>query len=243
MKKMNGMLCAFAILALALAGCKTAPASTESGPAATVDTVTETKPVDEALTALRDKTESLRAECLKYHLDSYMVNEWSDAETSRAAGLEAYGANYDLSKKSFEDALAKYEEIRKASYAKIAAELDASLAAAREKAIAVGASGYYPEQFALADAAATESREKREGGDDGAAYEAAQKALLRYQALIKGMEAVALKQKIADNDFVQYGAEDYALAESKYTDATASYGSADAAALNQWRNPSGCTKR
>ena len=234
MKKMNGMFCAFAILTLALAfaGCKTAPASTESGPETTADAVTDTKPVDEALTALRDKTESLRAECLKYHLDSYMVNEWADAEALRAAGLEAYGVNYDLSKKSFEDALAKYEEIRKASYAKIAAELDASLTAAREKAIAVGASGYYPEQFALADAAAAESREKREAGDDGAAYEAAQKALLRYQTLIKGMEAVALKQKITENNFVQYGAEDFALAESKYSDATAAYGSADAAALD-----------
>jgi hypothetical protein len=218
--------------ALAFAGCKTAPKATETNapPSETVQT-TATKPVDDALTALRDRVEALRAECLKYHLDSYKSDEWALAEKSRSAGLAAYGTDYDAAKAAFEDAIARYEDIRKSSYEKIAAELDAALVAAREAAVNAGAQAYYPEQFALADSAAENSRALRTEGKDAEAYDAAQLALIRYQILTKAREAIALKAKVDQNGFVQYGPEDYALADSRYGEALASYGSADAAAL------------
>jgi hypothetical protein len=235
MKKMKATICLVTALAVALAfaGCKTAPQATETapGPNNAVQAATESKLVDDALTALRDKTEALRAECLKYHLDSYKADDWAVAETSRSAGLAAYGSDYDLAKKSFEDAIAKYEEIRKNSYEAIAAELEAALVAAREAAVKVGADGYYPEQFGLADSAAQDSRGLRSDGKDAEAYDMAQIALLRYQTLTKGMEALALKQKVDQNGFVQYDAESYALADSKYGEGLSSYGTADAAAL------------
>jgi len=236
MKKMKATICIVTALAVALAfaGCKTAPKATETapGPSNAVQTTTpEVKPVDDALTALRDRAEALRAECLKYHLDTHKADDWAIAEAARSEGLAAYGTDYDKSKAAFESAIAKYEEIRKSSYEAIAAELEASLVAAREAAIKAGADGYYPEQFVLADTAAKDSRSLRADGKDAEAYDMAQVALLRYQTLTKGMEALALKQKVDQNGFVQYGPEDYALADSKYKEGLSSYGTADAAAL------------
>ena len=236
MKKMKATICIVTALAVALAfaGCKTAPKATETAPGpsnAVQTTAPEVKPVDDALTALRDRAEALRAECLKYHLDTHKADDWAIAEASRSEGLAAYGSDYDKAKVAFESAIAKYEEIRKSSYEAIASELEASLVAAREAAVKAGADGYYPEQFALADTAAKDSRSLRADGKDAEAYDMAQIALLRYQALTKGREALALKQKVDQNGFVQYGPEDYALADSKYKEGLSSYGTADAAAL------------
>ncbi len=234
MKILKATFCMATALAFALAfaGCKTAPKATETNapPSETVQT-TGTKPVDDALAALRDRVEALRAECLKYHLDSYKSDEWALAEKSRSAGLAAYDTDYDAAKAAFEDAIARYEDIRKSSYEKIAAELDAALIAAREAAVNAGAQAYYPEQFALADSTAENSRALRAEGKDAEAYDAAQLALIRYQILTKAREAIALKAKVDENGFVQYGPEDYALADSKYGEALAAYGSADASAL------------
>jgi hypothetical protein len=234
--KMKATICIATALVVALAfvGCKTAPKATETAPEpsnAVQTKAPEAKPVDDALTALRDKAEALRAECLKYHLDTHKADDWAIAEAARSEGLAAYGTDYDKAKAAFESAIAKYEEIKKASFEAIAAELEASLVAAREAAIKAGADGYYPEQFALADTAAKDSRSLRADGKDAEAYDMAQVALLRYQTLTKGMEALALKQKVDQNGFVQYGPEDYALADTKYKEGLSSYGTADAAAL------------
>ena len=213
----------------AFISCKTAPATTTTEAAPVQPKVT--KPVDADLTALRDKADALRNECLKYSLNTYNPNDWTLAEGARKAGLDAYGTDYDLSKKSFEDAIARYEKIRDASWALLAADLDKSIASAREKAVKAGADSYYPEQFALAGTAADEMRNLRTSGDNASSYDAAQKALLRYQFLLKGTEAVALKKKIEQNQFVQYAPDDFALAGTKYDEASSSYGTSDAAAL------------
>jgi len=231
------------LLALTMSGCKTTPPAAETAPkaapvvepaasvAAPAAPVVVAKPIDDALTALRDRTEALRNEGLKYGLNTYKKDAWADAETSRNAGLEAYGKDYDLAKASFEDAIAKYEKIRKDSFAELSPELDASIKKAREADIAAGCDSYYPEQFALADQAAAHATELRDAGDISGAYDAGQIALMRYQILLKGKEAVTLKQKIEKNDFARYDQASFDLAESKYAESAASYGSTDPAAL------------
>jgi len=115
--------------------------------------------------------------------------------------------------------------------AQLAVELEASIKEARAAAVLAGADIYYPDQFADADSAAEKALSLREASDLAGAYDAGQKALLRYQTLTKGMEAVALKQKIDRNQFARHAPEEYAQAGVKYDEAAASYGSADAAAL------------
>ncbi len=228
----------FFVLALTVTACKsTPPAEPVPEPiAAPVENVVQavaapvSKPVDDALTALRDRMEALRNDCLKYKLDSYKADEWVLAEAARAAGLKAYGVEYDVAKKSFEEAISRYESIQKTGMGKLAAELESSIKEARAAAILAGADVYYPDQFVEADVAADTALSLRESNDFGGAYDAGQKALLRYQTLRKGMEVIALKLKIDRNGFEQYAPDDYASAGVKYDEAAAAYGTADAAA-------------
>jgi hypothetical protein len=227
------------ILVLAISACKSTPpaASTPpaeaAAPAASVQTAEPaavSKPVDDALTALRDRMEALRTEGLKYGFDKLKSSDWAQAETSRSAGLDAYGKDYDTAKKSFEDAIARYEAIRPSSFATIGTELESAIAAARADAVRAGADSYYPDQFALADDAAAKAKELKDSGDLPGAYDAGQIALMRFHALQLGMRAVELKTNIAKNDFAQYDQENFDKAEAKYAEAGASYGTADAAA-------------
>jgi hypothetical protein len=233
MKKL--MLCASCVFALAfvISGCASAP-KTESSkePIPEVAPAATTKPVDDALTALRDQMEALRTECLKYRLDTQVKDDWTAAEKVRQTGLDAYGKDYDLAKSSFEDAISRYSKIKSDGFYVIFAELDAALAKARDEAVAAGADSYYPEQFGLADTAAADSAAARASGDLSTAYDAAQLALLRYRILSEGMKAVALRQKIDKNDFAQYTPEELQSGDAKYTEAVASFGTADASALD-----------
>ena len=237
MKKIKSLIHSVGVLCLLLsiAACKsTPPAQTEAPvvePSQNVSQVAQAEPADDALTALRDRAEALRNECVKYGLDTYKAADWALAEAARAAGLEAYGKTYEISKKSFEEAISRYEAILADSMDKLTAELDAALVSARAGAIAAGADSYYPEQFGAADAAAEQTRSLKASGDLAASYEAGQKALMRYQFLQQGMEAVALKQKIIRNQFEQADPDNFALAGTKYDEALASYPAAEAAAL------------
>jgi len=238
------------VLILAVSACKTAPKAEPTpapveekapvaapapaptpAPVPAPAPVVETKPVDDALTALRDRVEALRDEGLKYGLNTYKANDWAKAEESRSAGLAAYGKDYDLAKKSFEDAIARYEGIRKQSFDSIASELEDAILKAREAAIIAGARDYYPEQFAMGDEAMEQANSLRGANDFTAAYDAGQIALMRFQALQNAMFAIDLKQKIERNDFAKYAQDDYDGAEVKYDEAVSAYGSADAAAL------------
>lgn len=245
MKKNNAPMYAsiLFLLAVTLASCKSAPPSETSEVPAPVETeivpsiVPEPEPVedkilvDEELTALRDKMEVLRNECLLYKLDSYKASEWTSAEASRTAGLEAYGVDYERAKNAFIEAIGKYESLQQDSYTEIAAELEASIVKARKEAIAAGAQDYYPEQFDLADVAADKALELKQAGELAGSYDEGQIALMRYQTLLKGMQAVGLKKKIDTNQFVQYASTDYEQADIKYQEAASFYGTSDAAAL------------
>ena len=206
----------------------TPPAPAPVTPPAPVVTV---KPVDDSLTALRDKMEALRNEGLKYGLNTFQADDWAKAEASRAAGLDAYGKDYDLAEKSFNDAISQYESIRKTSFEQISASLEAEILKAREAAILAGAQDYYPEQFSLGDSAMEQASALRDQKEYANAYDAAQIALMRFLSLQNAMAALDLKQKIEKNDFAQYDQTDFDNAEAKYLEATQAYGSADAAAL------------
>lgn len=223
-------------LGVILAACKSAPpAQTEPTPAAEpAQNVVEpqAQPADEALTALRDRMEAKRAECLKYGLDSLRSSDWALAEAARKAGLDAYGVTYDISKKSFEEAVSRYETILNESMERMAAEMDSEIAKARENAVAAEVPAYYPEQFALADLAAGEAQALKQAGETAKVYEAGQKALMRYQILLKAREAALLKQKILDNQFEGIDAEKFAQAGTRYDESLAAYGTADPASLD-----------
>lgn len=236
------MQCASCVVALVLliSGCASAPKTepakepvAEAAPEPVAEPVA--KPVDDALTALRDQMESLRADCLKYRLDVVVRDAWNAAEAVRTTGLDAYGKDYDLAKSSFEDAIARYTKIKDEGFALTLSELDASLAKAREEAIAAGANAYFPEQFGLADKSASDAASIRSSGDLAGSYDAGQLALLRYKILVEGMKAVALRQKIEKNDFSQYAPEELQSGDMKYAEAVASYGTADASSLDSMK--------
>lgn len=238
------------VLVFAISACKTAPKAVPAPapveekapvvapapapvppPAPAPAPVVTVKPVDDALTALRDKMEALRTEGLKYGFNTLKADDWAKAETSRKTGLDAYGKDYDLAKKSFEDAISQYERIRITSFAQIGTDLEAEIIKARNDAILAGAQDYYPEQFAMGDAAMEKADELRNAKDYPNAYDNGQIALLRFQSLQNAMAALDLKQKIEKNNFAQYDQEDYDNAEAKFLEAVQSYGTADAAAL------------
>jgi hypothetical protein len=224
------------VLVFAISACKTAPKAVpapapveEKAPVA--PPVATVKPVDDALTALRDKMEALRTEGLKYGFNTLKADDWAKAEATRTTALDAYGKDYDLAKKSFEDAIFQYESIRKSSFEQISASLDAEVLKAREAAILAGANDYYPEQFALGDSAMEQAKALRDKEDMATAYDTAQIALMRFQALQNAMAALNLKQKIEKNDFAQYDQTDFDNAGAKFDEAVQAYGTADAAAL------------
>lgn len=236
--KIYFLFCSAFFIFLTITACKTTPPAEVTPTPAPVEKPADVpvktpvaKPVDDALTSLRDRMESVRNEGLKYKLDSYKEKEWSVAEQTRSAGLAAYGVDYDQAEKKFSEAIMQYEAIRRDSFDSIVPELEAAIIRAREEAIAAGAPEYYPDQFALADEAVEEALAIRVTDDLSGAYDAGQKALMRYQTLVRGMQAVSLKQKIDANGFEQYAPDEAALAIAKYDEAVQAYGVADAAAL------------
>lgn len=229
MKKLKyaALLCSVAVLLVAV-GCKSTPPATD-------DTTTQPAPdskVDEELTALRDRVEALRNECLQYKLDTMNPTEWAAAEASRAAGLEAYGKDYALAKTSFETAISQYEALKAKSLEAVVAGMEESIKAARDAAVAAGAEDYYPEQFALADQAADEARAAKDAGDLQAAYDKANLALMRYQTLERLMLALEMKEKVDENEFQSVSPDEYARAGERHADGVAAYGTEDAAALD-----------
>lgn len=240
-KKMH-LITGVAIVAVALlAACKsTPPAEPEPAPAVVEPAVepavepepsvvvAPAKPVDEALTTLRDECEALREKGLKYGIDSFKPEGWSEADASRNAGLAAYGSDYDLSEASFKDAIQKYDALFTTAFEEISGQLESDLVAARNKAIAAGADAYFPEQFAIADQALAEASDHRDAAHKEESYLSAQVALMRYQTLILGMEAVALNDDIVRNGFAVNAPDDYEVAGLRYEESAAAYGSADA---------------
>lgn len=233
MKKTIAYAGLFLLLASLITGCVSTPTPEPEAPTKPAEPATE--PVDEALTALRDKMEALRADCLKYRLDQFMKDDWSAAEGVRQTGLDAYGKKNDVAKASFEDAIARYEKIRSEGFALAVSEFEQNLARVRQEAIDAGADSYYPEQFGAADATVDEAKALRDSGDLSGCYDKAQLALIRYQILIEGMKAVALRQKIDKYDFSQYAPEEYLNGETKYGEAAEAYGSSDPVALESMK--------
>jgi hypothetical protein len=226
------------VLVFTISACKTTPKAAPAPAPAPVEEkapvappATTVKPVDDALTALRDKMEALRAEGIKYGINTLKADEWAKAEATRAIGLEAYGKDYDLAKTSFEGAISQYESILKSSFDQISASLEAEILKAREDAIRAGAKDFYPEQFALGDDAMNQANDFRNKDDFPSAYDAGQIALMRFQSLQNAMAAIDLKQKIVKNDFAQYDQADFDNAGVKFDEAAQAYGTADAAAL------------
>lgn len=240
-KKMSKVAGMALMAVMLLAACKSAPpAATEPEPSVepavqpavepAVEPVAEpVKPVDEALTSLRDECEALREKGLKYGIDSYKPEGWGEAEASRNSGLAAYGSDYDASEAAFKDAIEKYSALIDASFNEVAVQMEAELMEARAEAVRVGADAYFPEQFALADAALESASSQKEAGAKEESYASAQIALMRYRTLILGMEAVALNDDIVRNDFGASSSEDYAMAGQKYEESAAAYGTADPA--------------
>ncbi len=235
-KKMRNLAGVALVSVALLAACKSAPpATSETEPEPTTQPSVETapaKPVDDALTSLRDECEALRAKGLKYGIDTFKPEGWGEAEASRNAGLAAYGSDYDASEAAFKDAIDKYNALFEASFTEIAAQLEAELLEARAKAVAAGADSYFPEQFALADEALQAASDARDAGSDEESYAAAQIALMRYRTLILGMDAVALNDDIVRNGFDSVDPDDYASAGTKYEEAAAAYGTADPASFD-----------
>ncbi len=235
MKKTIAYAGLFLLLASLITGCVSTPTPEPETPTKPTEPAPVTEPVDEALTALRDKMEALRADCLKYRLDEFMKDDWTAAESVRQAGLDAYGKKNDVAKASFEDAIARYEKIRSEGFALAVTEFEQTLSRVRREAVDAGADSYYPEQFGAADATVDEAKALRDSGDLSGCYDRAQLALIRYQILIEGMKAVALRQKIDKYDFSKYAPEEYLTGETKYGEAAETYGSSDAASLESMK--------
>lgn len=226
------------VLAIVLVGCKsTPPAEPEIEPvevvevAPVVEKESEIKPVDAELTALRDKAQTLHETGVKYGINTYKPESWGEADAERQNGLKEYGKNYDKSFAAFQKAIPMYESLIENAFNEIAAELEKDIVEARKIAVEYGADSYYPVQFALADSTAEDALRAREAGDLPASYETAQLALMRYQILTKGMQALDYKRKIDANNFGKYTPDDYEKAHLLYEKAASLYGTADAAAL------------
>jgi len=122
------------LIVLSIVGCASTPKAekpaevppTEAPPIAAEPAAPATKPVDADLTALRDKAEELRLLGVKYGIDTFKKDQWTEAVSAQDAGLAAYGKDYDLSKSSFEDAIARYDATIKAAFAELSAEMDES---------------------------------------------------------------------------------------------------------------------
>lgn len=223
-------------LLVVLFGCKSTPPAepetqVETAPEMNVQTVTD-ESVDPALVSLREQVEQLRNECLAYKLENYAPEDWTQAETARDAGNAAYTSDQASSTQAYTEAIAHYERVKKNGFNALAAELSQALDKERQATVDSGANSYYPEQFSMADSSRDAAISLFEKEDYPAAYDEAQRALMRYQTLRKGKQAVELKATIDTNQFAQYDSESYALGIQKYEAAVVAYGNADAEALD-----------
>ncbi|HKL85731.1 MAG TPA: hypothetical protein VJ861_05315 [Treponemataceae bacterium] len=238
MKKKWFLYAGIFLLVITFIGCKsTPPVEPDVEPvkvveaAPVVEKEPDVKPVDAELTALRDKAQLLHETGIKYGINSYKPEAWGEAVASQQAGLAEYGKNYDSSFASFQQAIQQYESLIEKSFNDFANEMEQTLIEARKKAVSLGADSYYPLEFALADSTVDEALRAKDSSDLPLAYETAQLALMRYQILTKGMQALEYKRKIDANNFGQYSPQDYDKAHMLFEEAASLYGTADPASL------------
>lgn len=106
---------------------------------------------------------------------------------------------------------------------KLLAQLEQDLLVARAEAVAAGASAYFPEELANADAKANSALEYKNAGDSEAALKEGKVALLQYQTLTNCLLALEYKEKIDKNDFYQYAPKESEAALEKYQEAISAY--------------------
>lgn len=237
------------LILFALISCKTPPEADapDEGDQTAVTEDLELKELDAALADLVDRMETLRASCTTYKLGSYYPEDWQKAEELRGAALAAVArvaktssdgkvtylsaSDYTLATESCTQAIPMYEKILDGGIALLSRDMAAEMAREREAAIAAGARKFYPEQFNQAEEAEKKALQLYDADDVDGSYNEAQRALLRYKALQRAMEALSLKKTIDENDFARYDTDSYELAGTRFNDAVAAYGSEDAAAL------------
>lgn len=235
-KTIFSFISAFLLVVVLFAGCKSAPKPVDEPPVEEPKQITEAPKeaeevkVDQELIDLRDKAESLSAIGLKYGFNTYVPDSWNAAETARKAGLDAFGKDNEASRASFKSAIALHEALQNEAFLSILKDQHNQITKAREEAILLGAKDYFPEQFDMAETSTRLSKQKQNENDLLGAYDAAQTALLRYKTLINSMKTIALKDKIEQNDFVQYSEEDYNSALSDFDVLGSLYGVQDLAA-------------
>lgn len=179
--------------------------------------------VDESIDSLKARAEALRSECVAYQLDAFFPDLWVEAEASYTRGVEAYGVSYAEAEAGFSDAVEKYTALQ--SVALQAVEDAKTLLAEKKRAAEeAGVRGYYPEQFAMAEAVETEAFEAYESGDMKTAVAKYKDAVTYYSVLCDGMEIRDLRQKIIENNFDTLYADAYAEAEAQYSAAANAFG-------------------
>jgi len=239
------------LMLFAFISCKSAPEAEAEAPDEDVQAAVvqdqELKEIDDALKALVDRAEALRASCEQYRVGSYYPDDWTAAETLRNSGQAAVSRvvetsedgtvsyvtaeDYEEATGAYTEAASLYEKILSGGIERLSMDLAAEMAREREAAIAAGARKYFPQQFNMAEEAEKAAHASYEAEDISASYDSAQLALLRYKTLQRGMEAIGLKKTIDDNDFVSFDPESYEQAGIKFNEAANAYGTADAVAL------------
>lgn len=99
------------------------------------------------------------------------------------------------------------------------AQLEKDLLAAREEAISAGASGYFPEELAKADAKASSATAYRDAENYENALKDGKEALFQYQTLTNCLLALEYKEKIEKYDFAQYAPNEADSALENYQEA------------------------
>ncbi len=211
------VICVAVILAF---GCKTAPETTEPEP---VPVVPADIPQD--LVDLKAAVEEARSIAIQYNINEFDPSGWSEAESLYSAGNDAYGRDNDAAKKAYSDALAAYESLFTAGLNEVNGQLVQQIYAAREKAVAAGASEIMPQELAATDIMGESYLSMMEDGEDPqVVYAGFAEVLQYYQALEQASLAVTDARRVDELGFASYDQQNYSAGAEALAAAQAAFG-------------------
>jgi tetratricopeptide (TPR) repeat protein len=202
--------------------CKSTPeAAEETGsepPAASFSTIPQEQPVDYAsLDRAIARAEEARQRALDFEAPSYFPSDWENAEAGyAAAGTQPRTTADEVVRAAslYNAAADVYDDLFRKTVPLFAQDREDEIVTVRDRVIATGLTGTYPEYFAMADNKAVEAWNRYEAEEYYPARDSAVTALQMYQSLAAAAEAWFKRQEIVNNDFYTYDPENFDRADA-----------------------------
>jgi len=195
-KKIFLVFIALSIIILMSISCKTTPAKeTPKSEQANASTIAASKA----------KAEQARKQVMDFEGNLYFASEWEAAEAqfNAADDVTKYNAVTDVYNDLFKRAVSLYARAKEDEIMTI-----------RDRLVATGFTGIFPQYLEKADNLALSAQEKYDAGDYYAARDTADAAMREYEMLLTGAKVYLTRQEIIDRGFTRFDPDNFAKADA-----------------------------